>query len=275
MLYLISTDDLGSNNTTYTLFETHTESVMTVTSDYIKILIQRYKMEIKNVQIKDNNIHIKTWPHSTAREYKLNTRVLIAKVNNDKFKLVNYNGDVIYMSKFALEVNIEAANILNCKCEIIRENGRIKDKIYKSIDTYNIKEDKEFEVYIATEYEKFRSKSLLLGLDISFGYKIENNEVKITQYNGTSKKVIIPNFIHTICAWAFEDKGIEEVVLNNNLKYIGKRAFDNNNIQYVVIPESVQMIQRYAFDGNKGLYTERDDFNADCVKILNKNIKIL
>ena len=287
MIYLINIKNPGMYTEVYTLFETHTESTIEVTAEYIKTLINTYGMSIKNINIENEKIQIKKWPHDikyySVKRHNRTNYILLVKINNNRFKLVSHQGSVVYMTEKALKASIKDDAVINCEYIVIKEIDEeygiaieTERSDYKSTDTYTIKEDTKFENFIALKYREFKAKSMIVGLNINFKYTIENGEVKLTHYSGESLKVIIPNFVSTICSGAFRYKGIVEIVLNDKLKYIGKSAFEGNMLQNVVIPESVQILYKSAFEGNKGhFYTGKSSLNTDNVKILNKNIKIL
>lgn len=90
------------------------------------------------------------------------------------------------------------------------------------------------------------------------GFIISNkwSSVTITGYNGTAKKIVIPEKINgkpvtIIGERAFYNKGIEQITLPSTIKLIKKEAFKNNKLQEVTIPESVTSIGDRAFETNK------------------------
>ena len=111
---------------------------------------------------------------------------------------------------------------------------------------------------------------------MSFKYKIENREVKIESYTGTSQRVVIPNFVSTICRSAFNNTGVLEIKLNEKLKYIGSYAFKECNIKEIVIPESVEIICKNALMYNRQeTYIANSGFNTKVVRIMNKDTIII
>ena len=268
MIYLLSTEkDTGSNDALYNLFETHTESTLEVNESYLTDIIGILKLKVKNVGLDGTNIQIKEWPHSLEYAHnnygaKNSRYILLAQIDKDKFKITALNGFVSYIDTQSLRAKITADKVLNCTHT-------------KNLDTYTIKKDIEFEKLIAQKYEVFRAKSMILGMDTSFEYKIENAEVKLTNYTGQSELVILPNFISTIVNAAFSYKGIEEIRLNENLRYIGNRALQGNNLKQIIIPNSVKLIHRTAFIDNKKSFYDGDEFEATKIKILGKDTIIL
>ena len=269
MLYLIKVDKVKDRDSTYHLFDTHTESVIEANTKLVLELINTYKMEIKNIYIEDNTIQIKDWPHkiepySRNKKDRESSYVLLGRVREGLFKTVVSIGRVDYLSEESLKSVIEKGWVANC------EYAADGDKTYKSVDTYSIKTDPNFIKHIREKYTEFIAKTALLGMDTSFKYTIENEEVKLTSYTGSSKKVILPSFITTVCGRAFHHTGIQELKLNEGLKYIGKDAFCANNLNFVSIPSTVEFVGQSAFyynvDGahNKKIYTK-----------LNKNTLIL
>lgn len=78
----------------------------------------------------------------------------------------------------------------------------------------------EFHNTIKKKYKEFNRKSKLLGLSNDFRYRIIGKEVIITEYLGTSGKLVVPSFITGINDRAFNRiKGIE---LHKDIKYIRK-----------------------------------------------------
>lgn len=67
-------------------------------------------------------------------------------------------------------------------------------------------------------------------------YSLSNNEVMLTQYNGTDTNIEIP-----------------ENVFGMKVTVIGSNAFQNKNIESVTIPSSVTEISKYAFSGCQSL----------------------
>ena len=239
MLYLMSIDNKNNKNI-YNIFETHTESLLAGNGDYIKRLALMYKMEPVNMTVTKDAIKVKTWPQPTPenllnRQYKY---ILLAKATEQKFKMLRFDGKIIYFTAQELKNAIRIKFVCNCS---------YSDDEYKSMDTYNIKLDNKFQIYIDKKYEEFIAKTILLGMDIKFSYIIENEDIKIIDYNGTSRKIIIPNFITTICSGAFRNYSIDEIRLNDGLKHIGEKAFAYNDIDNIEIPKSVMFVGYQAF----------------------------
>ena len=91
---------------------------------------------------------------------------------------------------------------------------------------------------------------------MEFDYKIQNNEVTITKYRGTSKNVIIPNKIEnisvtTIGNHAFYFNKLTSIVLPETLITIGKFAFMQNKLINIVLPETLTTIGDCAFSRNR------------------------
>jgi len=92
-----------------------------------------------------------------------------------------------------------------------------------------------------------------------FGIMQNANGITITSYNGTRRRVIIPETLHgqsvtAIGNEAFRAKGIVSVIIPNSIVSIGNYAFTNSNsgsnnnvINEVVIPDSVISIGSDAF----------------------------
>ena len=267
MLYILASKTIGIDKQNYNIFETHTESMIVGLKENIQRLVNKCHIEAKNAKITNEEVLTNQWPYGIRLQYANDcTYVLLAKINEQKFKLViRSSGEIVYMNAQELIEDIEAGYVVNCSVE----NGD-----YKSIDTYDIKTNSKFERDIKQKYEEFRAKSIMLGLDISFDYSIENKEVKILHYSGTSKRVIIPSFITTINKHAFMSANITELKLNEGLKYIGLNAFANNDIGHVIIPYTVELMGHNALDRNDKLVDIPGSFR-DTVKRLNEKTIIL
>ena len=267
MLYLIKIDDIPNCENTYHIFETCTESLIISEKAVAIELIGKHKMEAKNISIHEGQIVIKQWPHeikrsSDAANTLKSDYVILVNIDEQRFKLVNILGDVLYKDSERLKDSIKQGRVTNC------EFTKRKHE-YKSVDTYIIQNDPKFEKHIAEKYETFRAKILALGIDISFDYLIENNEVKLTGYTGTSRIIILPNFITVIRRRAFYGKGIKEIKLNSGLKLIGREAFVTNKISSIVIPESVSFIGSNAFCKNNDLLNMNGYIDKNRVTLLN------
>ena len=249
MLYLIKYQKLRDGKDIYSLFETHTDSVITVSESTVLELINKHGMEVKNIYIENNRIRVKDWPHainlhSMDRKDRESEYILLSTIHEIVYKLVDTSGMIMYEQGNQLRKLIDQGKIANCGYEDTRS------RVHKSIDTYVIDTDPEFIATVVQKYTEFEAKIALLGLDANFRYKIENKDVKLTAYTGRSNLVVIPSFITTICNEAFAYRGITEVKLNHGLKHIGNKAFYGNNLKYVAIPETVEFIGQGAFHYN-------------------------
>ena len=92
---------------------------------------------------------------------------------------------------------------------------------------------------------------------IDFEYKIENGQITITAYKGSSKDLIIPASINgypvvAIADNAFENSSIVSVSMPETLKSIGWFAFSGCfALERVIIPKNVTEIGYYAFYNTK------------------------
>ena len=185
--------------------------------------------------------------------------ILLAKTNDNRFKILVANATIQYISERELKSRILEGQLSNC--DYLKDNI---ETIFKSIDTTTITRDKSFEKHIAKKYEEYIAKTKLLGMSSEFSYTIEGKEVKLKKYTGTSKKIILPGFITTITGNAFYGLKTEEVNLNDGLMYIGSSAFEYNNIESVRIPGTVKFIGSNAFSGNTALMK---------TKVVNRSMK--
>ena len=261
----VPTDSGFYNQDIYHCFEEHTETIVKVKESTLVDLIENYNIKVNNTQIKNGRIQAGEWPHrivpnSNCLMNESPNCILLGNIDEKKFKLLNSFGNILYMTDKDLKKKIQSGKVLNCSC--VGE----KEKIYKSMDTYNTQTNPELIDYIAKKYAEFRAKSVILGLDISFEYIIEGEDIKIKRYTGTSSKVALPSFVTTICANAFRHSKIQELKLNLGLKRIGHGAFADNNIQCVELPETVEFV-----------ILDRRHYNADknTYKKLNTNTELI
>ncbi|MGM0508226.1 MAG: leucine-rich repeat domain-containing protein [Fusobacteriota bacterium] len=113
--------------------------------------------------------------------------------------------------------------------------------------------------------------------EFTFEYIEDQTKVKITDYDGNSKNLIIPSKlkntdVFSISPNAFRDKEIksliisegiiditdtfkncelEKVLLPNSLKAIPRSAFEQNKLKEIIIPKSITEIGWYAFQENR------------------------
>ena len=267
MLYLLKIEKLTSGDLIYHIFETHTDSVIEANDKLVVELLSKHKMEAKNMYIKEDKIQIKDWPHKIELYSKSKNTycVLLGKVSDDIFKSVRSTGFIEYLNEDPLKKIIEQGLVANCDYV----DG--VERIYRSIDTHDMRADSKFLRHISSKYKEFTAKVTLLGLDISFSYTIENEGVKILKYTGTSNKVILPSFVTAICYRAFAGKGlIEEVKLNEGLKYIGNKAMSGCRIESIILPHSLELVGQLAFRFNGHTNT-----NKKIYRKLNPNTIIL
>ena len=178
---------------------------------------------------------------------------------------MHYTGKVIQVDGEELEQFAKQHKIANCE---------IVDGTCKSIDVLSIKIDKQFNKHIAEKYERHTILTALLGRPMTFKYSIEGNEVKLKEYTGESKDIIIPKFITSIMAFAFVGHKIETINLERGLKYIGNAAFEDCRIKEITIPDTVEFIGQAAFFGNKRLVNSKGEY-TNKVKILNRDALIV
>ena len=279
MIYLISiVEDAEEALKSYLLFESNTDSFFMCKEGYLKGLIAEQKIAIQNIALDNNKIIIKNWPHpihhkgsdkdwqkimkEAISEYAC---ILICQTNDDSFKLAGSNEHTYTVNGEELKEYIKNNRITNCS---------IEDKQYKSIDTYTINKDIQFEKHIASEYDKHVAITSLLGRKVSFDYIIEGREVKLKNYTSSTKDVIIPKFITAIMESAFAYRGLKTLILNEGLKYIGRDAFSRCSISEVTIPKTVEFICESAFIANRDIQTIEGNLTNN-IKTLNKDTIII
>ena len=288
MYYLTWISRLPGEKELYSLFETHTESRIALDEDSLKFFIAEYGAEIKNAILDRGEIYIKDWLSSQyiTKGKLVNTKnsILLTKINEDLFEILISPGIVKYANAKQLKHYIKSNKLKNCT-NLRGINGKTE---YKSVGTYTTTTDKKFNDQIDKKYQTFILKTLVIGCNMSFKYIIRDHEVKLIRYTGNSKRVIIPDFITTICSNAFipsssmhtdsddsiDDK-VYELTLSEGLKFIGNRAFQDNNIKKVIIPSSVKHLYKSTFAGNHELCNIHGTFFKDKIILLNSNTKIL
>ena len=261
MVYIIWVKEYVDEENYYTLFEANTETVFGGRETYLKDLITKNKLEVKNAKIVNNQIKV----DHTSNDLVYTDYVLLCQIDQNSFKLVDYNGDITYVDKTRLLVSIAANKIANCEFK----NGK-----FISIGAYGIIKDTQFEQHINDNYKTYIAKTSLLGDKMSFDYKIEGNQVKLIKYNGISKKVIVPKFVTTIMEGAFMNCGIEELTLDKGLLHIGESAFGECNIEKVTIPDTVEFMFSGAFYNNKRLVDSNGKYKKT-IKIMNPKINVI
>lgn len=154
----------------------------------------------------------------------------------------------------------------------------ITDVVIEPLASINTEKEKE----IAEKYKNFILKNSVLGIDNSFEYVVDGENVILFKYTGKSKKVIVPNFITEIGNGAFftynNNTNFEySIELREGLKRIGTYAFARLKIECIEIPKSVEVIRRGAFcrssliEGAYGMSDDDNKINFNKVKLLNKN----
>ena len=122
------------------------------------------------------------------------------------------------------------------------------------------------------QYEQFKLRNSLMGIDMSFKYKIQGKDVILEKYLGTTKHVIVPKFITKIGIGAFLAQGIKSVKLSDGLTAIDTLAFMDNDIEEIVVPKTVYTIGKFALAGNMRLFKINEnkeyEIDTDRVKLL-------
>ena len=235
------------------------------------ILIRR--IDIVNVKIVNKETVIEGWFNGihnaigkTATETSTGAHyVLLCKLDKNKYKIVDYNGKVSYIGKRQLYKHTWNGVVANCK---------IEDEKIISVGTYDIIENTEFNKHIAEKYNIYIAKTNLLGHNMSFDYTIEGSKVKLVQYTGTSKTVIIPKFITTIMNRAFSDCKTETITLDRGLNHIGGYAFKGCNITQITIPDTVELICPWAFYSNRSLINTEGEYTQK-IKLMSNKTKVI
>ena len=276
MIYIICLLEIENDTVTkYRILDTCSNSTMIVKPNALKELISSDEIQVVNASIKNNNIVLKDWAKrldmfedtSYGRTKSGVKYIITASRENNTYEKTDMEGNLSVISKDTLEYVAKAGAVANCTGDT------------ELIDVYEINEDKDFEIHISKKYNTFIAKTLLLGLgEMSFEYEIENHKVKIREYTGKSKDVILPSFITSIMTHAFSEVNIKTIKLNDGLKVIGARAFAKNRagaLERIEIPETVALVGTEAFVGNPRVVRWDGILNKDRVQKLNNKTIIL
>ena len=269
MLYVIDTVQNLDKTKSLVIFEANTESTFRCTKEFLKDIMHKQKIEIKNAELVQNDISIKQWKNelhfeglhgSTGAEH-----IVLGKCTDTTFKIVRYTGNIWYCTEVELIKLIKEDRVYNVTIE--------NDK-YKLTCTYNATTNTEFIKSIAEKYEKYVALTIMLGNKTEFEYTVEGQIVRLTSYISKNNSIIIPNFITAIKKHAFLNKGITSVTLGNGIGHIGDGAFEDCKISEVIIPEQVKIIGPSAFRGNRKLITNNGEF-TEKVTILGESTLVI
>jgi hypothetical protein len=89
-----------------------------------------------------------------------------------------------------------------------------------------------------------------------FEYRIENDSITITGYNGSVTEVVVPEKINgrtvtAIGSEAFLRKRLTGVTFPNTITVIGDRAFSYNRLTTLTLPGSLVSVGLFAFSNNR------------------------
>ena len=278
MIYIIST--LIEKNS-YVGLETCSNSKIVLNDIELRDLILNTRIQVINASLQGNNIVIRDWGNGIATERNVVRRnqtvtmyegpkYTVISRNDNTYKIVDHTGIISNMSIEQLANMIKTRNVANCT---LTDNG--VDTLIKAKDVYEVEKDEEFEKDIASKYTKFALKSMMLGLNNTFEYTIENHEVILSKYTGKGTDVILPSFITAIGKKAFEFKEIAAIKLNQGLKIIGESALAGNELKYIEIPDTVELVGLGALSNNKKLFKNHREINTEQVKLTNNKTIIL
>ena len=265
----------------YRVIDTLSESYMLILPTQLESIIATSNIQVANAIIHNSKIQVNDWvkkviegPTSINKEDSEKCSVILLAKEGNKYKVADYTGEIGKISFKQLEERIHGRKVANCSIEDIK-NGQIK-----GIDTYEIIEDKKFETETESKYEAFIAKLGLLGYgDMSFEYEIENHQVKLKKYIGSSTNIILPSFITAIMEKAFEDVDMDTINLNEGLEVIGRLAFGCRRrleeLNRVIIPSTVQLIGNEAFYNHSKLYSTDIRLNMSRVELRNSNTIIV
>ena len=313
MIYIIELIKLN-NRQQYKIFDTHSESSMTVDVEIMYNIIANCRSQVINAYIQDNSIILKKWPKKhagveikdTENEHSVRftgSNCLLVSKNNTTYKVVCRYGSVHKLSNWEIIEKVMTGGIVNCriiqfsKYTILNQLLRLYQKLtgniesdkstncsiienfdikIKALDVQTIQKDTEFEKEIALKYKNFNAKTKLLYHEsMAFDYEIEGQEVRISKYIGSSKNIILPSFVTSIMYRAFWGIGVETIKLNEGLKTIATEAFISNRLEEVELPSTVEIVGNAAFRFNEKLFTAENKIDTNRFKLLNNKTILL
>ena len=268
----------------YKLFDTLSESYMNATPNKIKRILSNQGTQVANAKLHNNIIEIHDWVNNIVLANAVNRAFInaasesIAKCDfimlaqeTDTYKIIRNNGDIIKVPLEILKALIDQGTVANCS---------ISNNQITSTDTYEISTNEEFEKDIAIKYESFKLKAPMLGYGkVSFEYEIENQQVKLKSYTGSSKNVLLPSFITAIMQNAFMEAAIDTIDLNEGLRAIGAGAFSrvglSDGLSNIEIPSTVEIIGKGAFSNNNKMMKNNGGLDMTKLKLRNSNTIVM
>lgn len=278
----------------YKILDILSESCIVLTPNQLKDILLNCNIPVVNAELLVNSIGIHPWVEKiTAKlsgadnddfinKYEshmtLTTAgcpfILLAK-EGSLYKVVNYHGALTKLSFDELKTIIREKELANCTTLNTAGETQIK-----GVCTYKIIIDRQFEEKIALQYEAFVAKANALGYGtITFDYEIENHQVKIKKYTGSSRDIILPPFITAIMKNAFSGVALRTLDLNEGLRVIGAGAFTPEDtsdlLGEVEIPSTVELVGPGAFIHNLRLFKNDGTYNMDKLRLRNNKTVIL
>ena len=266
MMYLIATEENAHGYESYLFFDSITDSFFSGNRTVLIRLVRKHEMEPKSLTVDENNIWFNQTYHKKIAGVTGASHVLVCRLTNGKFKLAGYNKKIVCLNDRGFKHCVTNNKIANCQVQ----DGKCKLRGH-----FRVTGDLEFEQEIATKYEKFIAKSAMMGRKLSFEYDIENKIVKLKNYTGTDKNVIVPKFVTAIMEKAFIKCEIETVTLEQGLRHIGSYAFSGCKLKEIIIPKSVAFIGAGAFVKNKDMLTKMGSFVDGRIILLNKETTVI
>ena len=277
MLYIIHINTNDTKGiTSYTGFDTCSDSSMELTTAELAHIIKNTNIQVINASIQNDKIELKNWQNgiSTYISSGSNSKsigpkyTLLAEKENSMYKIVTYFGSVADISETDLNSIASSYGIANYKSKM------------QAIDIYKIKTNKEFIKSIESKYNTFIAKTALLGIgDTVFEYEIENQEVRLVNYIGSNRDVILPSFIASIKQNASSLSDIKTIKINTGLKVIGPKAFVAEElfgaIEKIEVYETVELICNRVFMDNSRLIKANGTIDTNRVILRNSKTIIL
>lgn len=225
-------------------------------------------IEVKNDVIVGSNGDLSRYPVLIGEQlHGKSPLIILMEVSGDKYRVVNYLGEVVDMDNTVAVRYSESEGIANGKV-VTRENGM------KFISSIRGEYPKDEVLQDKGRAEHLRNKSLVLGvkdygIDEDFGLVMKNTKIEEMEIpsgvlklkNGafkgchSLKRVLIPPTVEVIEAGAFEAcRELEEVVLPEGLRELKKGTFRScAKLKKVVFPNSLRTIESGVFFNCRGL----------------------
>lgn len=178
------------------------------------------------------------------KDGNLDKYLVVSKIG-DKYKVIKRTNTIAkvlvrVLDRSAILKLIDIKDIVNASVE----DGKLKiSGYYETID-----EDIAYRLNVDKLYSRFMAKASLIGMDMSFKYRVEGHRVILTEYTGHSNTLIVPDFVTSIGYMAFyKNTSLSDIEMPRKLDGIGAYTFSMTNITHVDMPEEVKFRDEYIY----------------------------